>query len=219
MVGSKSCMRLRAVIALVACVGAVSACTPSDETGRVGPVTTQQIPEDVRPPLLEVPAEPRDTIEMLPAPDEPSDAVIEWLEGYRGYVDGSGRVEAIYAGNDGPHAIIKFQANDPNLGRVGCIAVAPLGSAPLSTGCGSPDVPPSGEIVGMFSRQGAGDQEVWIEHSPDAEAVVIELAGGGAFVIRPNDSTVSFHRWVGGPPIRTTVFWPDGTTSQEIMSR
>ena len=214
-------MRFWTVITVVACVGVLSACTSSPGTRRVGPVTTQQIPEDLPPPLLEVPAAPRDTVEMLPAPDELSDAVLGWLENYRGYVDGSGWVEAIYPGQDGPQAIIKFEANNPMLGLMSCVAVGPLGSAPTSnSGCSSPPAElASKEIAGLSYQLEPGDQEATIEHSPDAEAVVIELAGGGAFVVRPNGSRVSYHQWVGESPTRMTVFWPDGTTSQEIMSR
>ena len=45
-----------------------------------------------------------------------------------------------------------------------------------------------------------------VQHSPDAEATVIELADDSTFVIRPDGSPVSYHTWNGPRAVRVAVF-------------
>lgn len=197
----------------------LSACLSGAEQRPVV-ITTQAIPADLPPSLTEVPSEPNRTVEMQPGPEAISDEVVAWLERQPGYIPGSGTIAAVYPGDEGPVGIVSFAADNQMLGRVSCSSTGPLGKAPVdSAGCGGP--PPAGpkQLAGVFySLADAGPRSVTIEHSPDAQAVVLQLSDGDIILIRPGGVRHSMYQWVGSDLVRFTIFWPDGTTTEEIMT-
>jgi hypothetical protein len=194
--------------------------------GGATPVTTAQpdeIQRDGEPSLTEVPEDPRDEIRMVTRGlEDVRTGVDQYLERVPGYAEGSVRTEAIHPGPGGPSAIVRYEADDRILGPVSCVMVAPLGAAtgspPTAGGC-VPLADVSGnQLVGMSYQSEGAEPYILVRHSPDSETVVVELADGEFFVIWPNGSTVSFHRWAGSVPVGVTVFWSDGSTSHEALS-
>jgi len=188
-------------------------------------VTTQQTSElQGEDALSEIPEDPKDEISMVTQGlDEVRTEVDQYLERVPGYAEGSARTEAIHPGPGGPSAIVRYAADDRILGPVSCVMVAPLGAATGSPpraggGCVPLADVSANRLVGMSYQSEGAEPYILIRHSPDAETVVVELADGESFVIWPNGSTVSFHRWVGEVPVGVTVFWSDGSTSHEALS-
>jgi hypothetical protein len=68
------------------------------------------------------------------------------------------------------------------------------------------------------SSSDSGERSVAIEHSPDAQAVVLEFTNGETVVIRPGGVGNSMYEWFGSDLLRFTIFWPDGTTTEEIRT-
>jgi hypothetical protein len=116
--------------------------------------------------------------------------------------------------------IVSFAANNQMIGRTWCSASGPLGSAPVtSNGCGGPPKSGSKQLGGWFSSSSdSGERSVAIEHSPDARAVVLELTNGDIILIRPGGVSHSMYEWFGSDLLRITIYWPDGTTTEEIRT-
>lgn len=183
-----------------------------------GPVTTMVVPADLGPPPADIPAAPRQVIVMLPGSDMLDPVHREFVESQEGYVERSARVEAVYQSSEGPLSILIWQQDDPRFGPMSCSSVAPAGVIPGGLGCGGrSDEPESATIFGTsYTTQLQGRNFVEVGHSPGAEATVIELTDGSAFVIRPGESSISYHQWDGAPSARITVFWQDGSSDSQL---
>lgn len=179
-----------------------------------GVVTTLAVPlPDLGPPPAEIPANPRQLIVLRPPPPGSDAAFDRVMVEVPDYVPGSGRVEAVYPDPRGEEWLVSFQ-----IGGALCRAVTSAGAVPGGWGCstGGSDDPRTIQGYGYTSHHGP-DNMIEVEHSPDAEAVVVELADDSIFVIRPGPSAYSYHRWNGAPPVRFTVFWDDGSSTSEIL--
>jgi len=187
---------------------------------RGGSPTTMAIPPDVGPPLGEIPTTPRQVVTMRPGPAQLNDVHRLFLESQEGYEPGSGSITAIHPGvGDGPLLVLRWIADTPPMGEASCTAVASLTQAPNGISCSAPVVELGPFTVGGYTHSiGSESQEMMIEHSPDAIAVVIELSDHTSYVLRPGTSSVSLHRWEGNRPVRFTIFWNNDTTTSEILS-
>lgn len=221
------------VLALAVVAGACS--LPSDLApvgDRVVVTTAAPPPPNLAPALDEVPSNPRQRVKLL-AGGEPTEEHLEFMQAQDGYVEGSGRVEAIYPGGAGPKAILVWESEGgvvaPRLGPFGpmtCEAVVDIDDELTEDdmggwGCGSSDPvdPDNPHIGGMgYTTEEAGFNMIQVNHTPGAIATVIELADGGAFVISPGRSSISYHEWNGPRPARVTVFWPDGVIESELTT-
>lgn len=172
----------------------------------------------LRPAPDQIPANPRQIVTMQPGPPVLNDVHDGFLASQAGYVVGSGRVDAVYPGSDGDLFILIWQTNNLQIGPTVCRATAPPDAWPQGWGCGSGGGSVPFTIGGYSHTSGPGLQEVMVEHSPDAEATVIELADGSTFVIRTSGSSVSYHTWNGPRPVRITVFWDNGTSTSEVLA-
>ena len=184
-----------------------------------GVVTTiSEAPPPAGPPLQQVPANPDSVIRML-AGRGVNEIHQRFLAGLPDYVSGSGRVDAVYPGRDGDVYILSWQQSDSDFGPTRCRATGRPDMVPAGFGCftGEGRIEPFSIAGVSYSTGDNGDQEVMIEHTRDAAAVVIETEDD-VFVIIPGTTPVSYHAWNGDPPIRVTVFWNDGTSTVEALS-
>jgi len=181
------------------------------------PLTTTAAQADIGPILEQVPANPRQVVIMRPGPHPPPNAIHqEFLEEQPGYTAGSGNVGAIHLGGGDEVYILEWQVEEPVGGLVLCSGAATRANWPDGWSCGAE----SGEnftTVGGWFRGLGGTEQLLIRHTPDAVAVVIDLADGGFYVVRSAGSTYSYSRWDGAAPVSFTVFWADGTTRSEAI--
>lgn len=216
-------MRKNSLLVLVIVAASVAGCRIGPQemqppAGGEGPVTTvsPEPPPELGPTPEEVPADARDVIVLESGPEHLDHTHLRYLESQGGYVEGSARVEAVYPGRDGPEYLLRFQLDQFERDRMTCRAVARPGEEPASSGCGSGGDLEEHGIGGMGYSVGAGPNSIEVEHASDASATVIELMDGSSFVVRPGDSTISFHRWEGEAPARVTVFFEDGTSESRL---
>ncbi len=182
------------------------------------PPTTVVVPPDLGPAPDQIPANPLQIVTMRPGLPVVNEVHRDFLAKLPGYVAGSARVDAVYPGKDGDLFILLWHSNDRQSGALTCRTTAPPDGLPQGFGCDA-----IGEVVpftidGYSYTSGPGPQRVMVEHSPDADATVIELADRTNFVIRPGGSSVSYHTWDGPRPIRITVFWSNGTSTSEVLA-
>lgn len=184
-----------------------------------GVVTTTAVPNPALGPApVGIPANPRQVIIMRPGPAALNPLQTQFVESQPGYIEGSAKVEAIYPGGEGPLHILMWDVNEPRFGAMTCSTISSPEGAPSASGCASrPEISPF-TAYGYTYTTDPGRQEVTVEHSPDAEATVIELADASTFVIRPGTSSVSHHQWNGPRPVRVTMFWADGSTTSEELT-
>ncbi len=155
---------------------------------------------------------------MRPGPAALSPIQTQFVEDQPGYIEGSGRVEAVYPGAGGPSHILVWNVVEPQFGEMKCSSITPPDELPMGAGCSGPIQNLPFTVNGYGYTTEPGGQSVTVEHSPDAEAVVIELEDGSTFVIRPGNSSVSHHEWNGPPPVRVTMFWANGSTTSEELT-
>jgi hypothetical protein len=217
------------------CLGALAACStlpidvgPPRDAGEVVVTTAAPPPPNLGPAPEETPIVPTQAIVTLRPGGEPNDQQLAFMEAQQGYVEGSGKVEAIYPGADGPLAILTWESEGgevlPRIGDTGpqsCHSIGPVDQEPSGWGCGGPlpDDPRDGFIRGMgYTYEVGGPNMIEVRHGPGVQATVVELIDGRAFVIRPGDSSISYHEWNGAPSARVTVFWQDGSSESELTS-
>ena len=171
-------------------------------------------PANLGPPPEEVPAAARQVVTLRPG-GAIDPAHLEFIEAQDGYVDGSAKVEAVYPGALGPKAIVTWQSN---IGE--CRTIAAAGVVPEGWGCGSGfNAEADNALGGMgYTTEASGFNMIEVEHTPGVAATVVELTDGTIFVIRPGESSISYHEWNGAPSARITVFWPDGTSESALTS-
>ena len=183
-----------------------------------GTPTTMVVPPALGPAPDQIPADPLEIVTMEPGPPALNDVHGDFVVSQPGYVAGSGRVDAVYPGIEGDLFILIWQTNNLQLGPMVCRATAPADAQPQGSACDSGGGIVPFTIDGYHQTFGPGLQELMVEHSPDAEATVIELADGSTFVIRPDGSSVSYHTWNGPRAVRFTVFWDNGTSTSEVLN-
>lgn len=177
-------------------------------------VTTAATLPELGPALEQIPAEPLEIITMLPGPVL-NERHAQFLREFETYRPGSGRVEAVYPGAHGDIFILTWQVADP-FGRGFCKAATPPDALPTESSCSEP-AEGVHALEGFSQSSGQGVEEHMIEHTRDADAVVIGLADGNTYVVIPGDTSFSFHRWEGPNPIRFTIFWNDGTSQSHVV--
>jgi hypothetical protein len=186
---------------------------------RGGVVTTTAPDLGLGPAPVAIPANPRQVVTMRPGPAALNSSQTQFVESQPGYIEGTAKVEAIYPGGEGPLHILTWEVNEPRFGAMTCNSISSPELAPSGHGCGSSDAEALPFTVhGYGYSTGEGEQSLMVNHSPDAEATVIELADASTFVIRPGTSSVSYHQWNGPRPVRVTMFWTDGSTTSEELT-
>jgi hypothetical protein len=156
---------------------------------------------------------------MGPGPEVLDQAHIGFLESQVDFIQGSARALATYPGSTGSLIILAWESIDSQAGVMTCITTASPDVEPVGGwGCGSQGEDRPFSVSSYGQTAGDNFNEFMVQHSPDALATVIELEDGSTVVMRPGDSTISFHRWEGPAPVRFTMFWNNGTTTSEVLA-